>query len=131
VSKVVDGDTIHVKVGKATEKVRFIGVDTPETVDRRRPVGCYGREASDFTKSLLPQGTAVRLVLDVEARDRYKRLLAYVYRANDDMFVNAELVRAGYANTLTIPPNVAHADEFAKLAADARSQQRGLWRYCP
>ncbi len=130
VTKVVDGDTIHVSINGATEKVRLIGVDTPETVDRRRPVECFGREASDFTKSLLPKGTAVRLVLDVEARDRYKRLLAYVYRASDGLFVNRELARLGYANVLTIPPNVAYAEEFLAQAAGARNHERGLWAKC-
>ncbi len=130
VQSVTDGDTIAVNIKGKREKVRFIGVDTPETVDPRRPVGCYGKEASAFTKSLLPNGTEVRLVLDAEARDRYGRLLAYVYRVSDDLFVNAELAKQGYAQPLTIPPNVAHEDEFAKLTADARNTNRGLWAHC-
>lgn len=131
ITKVVDGDTVKVSINGRVENIRLIGVDTPETVDPRRPVGCYGKEASDFTKALLPKDTEVRLVLDVEPRDRYKRLLAYVYRSSDDLFVNAELARKGYANVLTIPPNIAHAEEFVKLAGEARRQNIGLWKACP
>lgn len=130
IQSVTDGDTITVVVQGKREKVRLIGVDTPETVDPRRPVGCYGKEASEFTKSQLPKGTEVRLVLDAEPRDRYGRLLAYVYRASDEVFINAELAKHGYAQPLTIPPNVAHADEFARLSAEARENNRGLWAKC-
>src|SRR5687768_2219912 len=92
VERVVDGDTIVVSGG---ERVRLIGVDTPETRDPRRPVGCFGKQASDFTAALLPAGSRVRLVGDVEQRDRYQRLLAYAYRLPDGLFVNAELLRRG------------------------------------
>lgn len=127
VRRVVDGDTIEVTGG---ERVRLIGIDTPETKDPNRPVGCYGQEASRFTTSVVPVGTRVRLVGDAEARDRYGRLLAYVYRQADGLFVNAELLRRGFAQLLTIPPNVAHADEFASIAREARSGSRGLWGAC-
>ena len=127
VERVVDGDTLVVS-GRRT--VRLIGVDTPETKDPRRAVGCFGRQASEFTTSLLPKGTTVRLVGDVEQRDRYDRTLAYVYRLPDGLFVNAELLRQGYAEVLTIAPNVAHAAEFADLAGAARSSGRGLWQAC-
>lgn len=128
VERVVDGDTIVVS---GRRHVRLIGVDAPETVDPRRAVGCFGREASAFLKSLLPEGTPVRLVGDVEQEDRFGRTLAYVYRLSDGMFVNAELVRQGYAEVLTIAPNVTHADEFVALARDARSASHGLWAACP
>jgi micrococcal nuclease len=128
VERVVDGDTVVV-TGKRS--VRLIGVDAPETKDPRRPVGCFGKESSGFLGSLLPAGTPVRLVGDVEQRDRYGRLLAYVYRLPDGLFVNAELVRQGYANVLTIPPNVAHTDEFVALAREARIGNKGLWSACP
>ncbi len=131
VTRVVDGDTIQVNFRGAEETVRLIGIDTPETVDPKRPVGCYGKEASDFTKSQLPKSTSVRLVLDAEPRDKYGRLLAYVYRAQDNVFINDQLARLGYANVLTIPPNVAHADEFVAAVREAREQQRGLWKSCP
>lgn len=127
VERVVDGDTIVVS-GK--ERVRLIGVDTPETKDPRRPVGCFGKEASRFTSSLLPAGSRVRLVADVEQRDRYQRLLAYVYRLPDGLFVNAELVRRGFAQVLTIPPNVAHSADFLALSREAREAGRGLWGAC-
>jgi micrococcal nuclease len=127
VQRVVDGDTLVVARG---HRVRLIGVDTPETKDPRRPVQCYGREAAAFLASLLPPGTGIRLVGDVEEQDQYDRTLAYAYRLPDGLFVNAELVRAGYAQVLTISPNVAHADEFVALAAEARSANRGLWSAC-
>jgi len=128
VERVVDGDTIVVTGG---ERVRLIGVDTPETADPRRPVGCFGSEASAFMSRLLPEGTPVRLVGDAEPRDRYDRLLAYAYRLPDGLFVNAELVRQGYAVPLTIPPNVAHTGELVALAGQAREAGRGLWGACP
>jgi micrococcal nuclease len=127
VRKVVDGDTLEVSGG---ERVRLIGVDTPETKDPNRPVGCFGAEASTFTATLVPPGTAVRLVGDVEQRDRYGRLLAYVYRRADGLFVNAELLRRGYAQLLTVPPNVAHTDDFVALSRQAREGGRGLWGAC-
>lgn len=127
VHKVIDGDTIEVSRG---ERVRLIGIDTPETHDPNRPAGCFGIEASRFTASVLAPGTPVRLVGDAEQRDRYGRLLAYVYRRADGLFVNAELLRRGYAQLLTIPPNVAHTDEFAALARDARAGSQGLWAAC-
>lgn len=130
VTRVVDGDTIVVDVGGRTEKVRLIGIDTPETKDPRKPVQCYGKEASERTEALLPKGTAVRLERDVELRDRYGRLLAYVFRWRDGLFVNLELARGGYAQVLTIPPNVANADKFVAAVADARRAGRGLWRAC-
>ena len=127
VERVVDGDTLMVGGGLP---VRLIGVDTPETKDPRRPVQCFGKEAAAFLASLVPPGTGVRLVGDVEQQDQYDRTLAYVYRLPDGLFLNAELVRNGYAQVLTISPNVAHADEFVALAAEAREAGRGLWSTC-
>lgn len=127
VRKVVDGDTIDVSGG---ERVRLIGIDTPETNDPNRPAGCFGQEASRFIATVLPPGTPVRLVGDAEQRDRYGRLLAYVYRRADGLFVNAELLRRGFAQLLTIPPNVAHTDELAAIARDARAGSQGLWAAC-
>ena len=129
VVRVVDGDTVDVRVGGREETVRLIGIDTPETVDPRSPVECFGEEASARTKALLPAGTAVRLVADVEPRDRYERLLAYVYR-DDGTFVNLALVEDGYASVATYPPNVAHQEEFTAAAARARDEGRGLWSAC-
>ena len=127
VESVVDGDTIVVAGGT---RVRLIGVDTPETKDPRKPVQCFGREASAFTESLVAPGTAVRLVYDVERLDRYERTLAYVYRLSDGLFVNAALVADGYALVATFPPNVAHVEELTALARAAREEGRGLWSAC-
>ena len=127
VRQVVDGDTLEVTGG---ERVRLIGIDTPETKAPDRPVGCFGQEASRFTATVVPKGTAVRLVGDAEQRDRYGRLLAYVYRRADGLFLNAELLRRGFAQLLTIPPNIAHTDEFAALARQAREGSQGLWAAC-
>ena len=129
VVKVVDGDTIHVQIGAAREKVRYIGVDTPETKHPSKGVECFGQKASDFNAQLVA-GEQVRLVRDVQERDRYGRLLAYVYRARDGLFVNAELARRGYAHPLSIPPDVRHAERFAQLAREAREHGRGLWAAC-
>jgi micrococcal nuclease len=128
---VVDGDTIVVDLGGTETDVRLIGLDTPETVDPRRPVGCYGPEASARTKQLLPEGTAVRLERDAELRDRYGRLLAYVHRASDDLFVNEDLLAGGFGEVLSIAPNTAYAARFAGVEREARDAGRGLWSACP
>src|SRR3954471_22188696 len=119
VTRGVDGDTVHVALGGADETVRYIGVDTPESVKPDTPVQCFAKAASAANERLV-DGERVRIVYDVERRDRYGRLLAYVYRADDGAFVNAALVRQGYARTLTIPPNVRFASRFATLARQAR-----------
>lgn len=130
VVEVIDGDTILVEVAGREERVRLIGIDTPETKDPRRPVQCFGAEAAARTAALLPPGTEVRLVRDVELRDRYERLLAYVHRAGDDLFVNLTLAREGYAAAATYPPNVAHTEAIVAAAARARDEGRGLWGAC-
>jgi micrococcal nuclease len=129
VVKVVDGDTIHVQLGATREKVRYIGVDTPETKHPSKAVQCYGHQAAEFNAALVA-GERVRLVRDVEPRDRYGRLLAYVYRVRDGLFVNAELARRGYAVALSIAPDVRFADRFEELARQAREHNRGLWSAC-
>jgi micrococcal nuclease len=130
VVRVVDGDTIVARLASGVEeRVRYIGVDTPESVKPNTPVQCFAKQAGAFNERLVA-GRSVRLVPDVERRDRYGRLLAYVYRESDGLFVNAELVRRGYATTATFPPNVRFAAEFAGLARAAMSAGRGLWRAC-
>ena len=129
VTRVVDGDTIHVDIGGTDETVRYIGVDTPESVKPGTPVQCFAKKATERNRELV-DGADVKLVFDVERRDRYGRLLAYVYRADDGTFVNAALVRDGYARTLTVPPNVRYADRFARLQTEAREADRGLWKAC-
>jgi len=130
VVKIVDGDTIRVRIGGRVERVRFIGVDTPETHGPGGLRECFGKEATVRTASLLPVGTQVDLVRDVDARDRYQRLLAYVYRKRDGLFVNLELAKDGFAVALTIPPNIAHVDEFVRAAGVARDRNIGLWATC-
>ncbi|MDX6664008.1 MAG: micrococcal nuclease [Solirubrobacteraceae bacterium] len=129
VVRVVDGDTIVVSTAGHEDRVRYIGMDTPESVKPGTPVQCFALKASAFNKTLV-EGRQVRLVQDVEARDRYGRLLAYVYREPDGLFVNEELVRRGYATPATFPPNVRFRDEIAGLARTAREAGRGLWNAC-
>jgi micrococcal nuclease len=128
---VVDGDTVDVALGGRTERVRLLGIDTPETVDPDRPVGCFGPEASARTAELLPDGTEVQLQRDVEGRDHFGRLLAYVFRADDDTFVNEVLVAEGYAEVLVIEPNGAYAARLREAESSARSAGAGLWGSCP
>lgn len=128
VTKVVDGDTFWVDDGtEKGRKVRLIGVDAPESRRTgRKDVGYYGKESKTFLIQLL-SGKEVKLEYDVDPTDRYGRTLAYAY-LKDGTFVNAELVKQGYAMVLTVPPNVKFAEEFVKLQKSARSAQRGLWR---
>jgi micrococcal nuclease len=130
VASVVDGDTIVVRIHGRGEHVRLIGIDTPETVAPSKPVMCFGKEASAETAALLPPGTPVQLVRDVEGRDDYGRLLAYVYRISDGLFVNLSLAEDGFADALPIAPNTAHADAFRTAVATARAERRGLWGAC-
>ncbi len=125
VVRVVDGDTIHVRVGDRVEKVRYIGVNTPEIHHPSKGEEPGGREALAVNRTLVERRT-VRLETDVQSRDRYGRLLAYVWVG--DVMVNAELLRRGYAQVMTVPPNVRHQDLFVKLQRDARESERGLWR---
>ena len=127
VVRVVDGDTIVAWVDREREYVRYIGVDTPETVKPDTPVQCYGPQASAANHRLV-EGRTVRLVVDREGRDDYGRLLAYVYAGS--RFVNAELVRGGFARTLPIEPNTSHAAELQRLATRAAQDGRGLWGAC-
>ena len=135
VARVVDGDTLALSNG---EKVRLIGVDTPEsssnpklyrdsnrTGQDTKTILALGARAKAFTKTLC-EGKSVRLVTDVQPRDKYGRLLAYVY-LDDKTFVNAELIKSGYARVYTIPPNVKYKDLFLDLQREARAKQRGLW----
>jgi micrococcal nuclease len=125
---VADGDTIVVDVGPRTEKVRILGADTPEVVDPRKPVQCFGPEASAYTKRRLAPGTRVTLETDAEVRDKYGRLLAYVYVGG--VRYDDELLRLGYARLLIIPPNGVHARAMLQAQLDARAHNRGLWGAC-
>jgi micrococcal nuclease len=127
VVRAVDGDTIVARVGDADHYVRYIGIDTPETVKPDTPVQCFGPQASDFNHHLV-EGHTVRLVFGVERTDAYGRLLAYVYLHH--RMINAELVKKGLARTLPFPPNTAHAALFDRLARHAAVRGRGLWGKC-
>jgi micrococcal nuclease len=122
VERVVDGDTV-VLDGK--EKFRLIGINTPETVDPRRPVQKFGKEASARAKSLL-EGKPVRVEYDAERKDRYGRTLGYLF-LEDGTFVNLSLVEEGYATAYRYPPNVRYADRFREAERRAREGRRGLW----
>jgi micrococcal nuclease len=125
--RAVDGDTIEARIGGETEDVRYIGVDTPETVKPGTPVQCFGHRAADFNRRLAERERA-RLVFGVERRDVYGRLLAYVYIGH--RFVNAELVRRGFARTLAIAPNTRYRALFGDLERRAARLGRGLWGAC-
>jgi len=125
VVRVVDGDTIYVQLAERVEKIRYIGVNTPEIHHPIKGEEPGGREAAAMNRRLVG-GRPVRLELDVRSRDRYGRLLAYVWLG--DTMVNAELVRRGYAQVMTVPPNVRYQDLFVKLQREARDAGRGLWR---
>jgi micrococcal nuclease len=124
---VVDGDTIEVALGGEVEDVRYIGVDTPESVAPGQPVECFGKAASRENERLVG-GEPVRLVFDRERRDHYGRLLAYVHVG--ETFVNAELVERGFARTLEIAPNTSRAGRLERLERQAGSRGRGLWSAC-
>ena len=139
VAYVVDGDTIAVRIDRGLEKVRLIGIDTPESRKNKqallqaerskrdiKTIMEFGRRAKDSLKGLLPKGTELRIEHDVQKRDKYGRLLGYVYRTDNTM-VNEEMVLRGYAQILTIPPNVKYVDRFKKALAKSQREKRGLW----
>ncbi len=130
VTHLVDGDTLDVSIGGTEERVRLIGVDTPESVAPNRPVQCYGAEASAYLDTLVPVGTEVRLERDAVPRDQYGRLLAYVYRADDDLLVNLALVERGFADAVTYGDNEALYPTLVAAEATARDGGRGLWSVC-
>jgi micrococcal nuclease len=128
VISIVDGDTIEVDIQGTRYKVRYIGIDTPETVDPRRPVGCFGVQAKQRNTELV-FGKEVILVQDVSDTDKYGRLLRYVYL--DDIFVNNVLVMEGYASAATYPPDVLYQSQFLESERTAREQKKGMWNACP
>ena len=130
VQHVVDGDTIDISIGRKTERVRLIGINTPETKHPTKGVECFGPEASAYTEQLLPKGTTLRVERDVEARDKYGRLLLYVYIASNNVFVNLDLVMNGYARPMVFEPNTAHKADFAQAATQAELRNVGLWQAC-
>ena len=130
VVRVVDGDTVDVRLEGRTERIRLIGVDTPESVAEDRPVQCFGTEASARTTALLPAGAEVRVERDEVTRDRYGRLLAYLWRTDDELLVNLDLVEGGYADAVTFGDNEALYGLLAAAEARARAGGVGLWSAC-
>lgn len=128
VTKIVDGDTFWVDDGSTKgEKIRLIGVDAPESRRTgRKEIGYFGKEAKQYVTNLL-KGKKVKLEFDVGRYDQYHRTLAYVY-LEDGTFLNAELVKEGYAMVMTVPPNVKYAELFVRLQQEARENNRGLWK---
>lgn len=132
VKRIVDGDTIEVVDGNNIFKVRYIGIDTPETVKPNAPVDCFGKEASNYNKQLVEKKN-VYLEPDVQSKDSFGRELRYVYvknAQNEFDMVNKILVAEGYAFVATYPPNVKYQSEFMSLESEARNAQRGLWITC-
>lgn len=125
VTKVIDGDTIELENG---ERLRYIGIDTPEKNDPRKPIQCFAEAASKKNKELV-EGKMIKFYKDVNTRDKYGRLLGYVYR-DDDLFVNLELVRQGYAFSYTYPPDISKQVDFREAERKAREQKIGLWSKC-
>ncbi len=140
VMRVVDGDTLKVNFKGQEESIRLIGIDTPESrvnkktkKDAKRSgqdidtIFAMGKRATEYVESLVKSGDMITLKFDVQELDRYGRLLGYVYLSNGKM-LNEEIVKAGYANVMTIPPNVKYEDRFLKAYKHARERKRGLWK---
>lgn len=125
VVRVIDGDTIEIEGNK---KVRYIGISTPELKDPRKPVGCFAQEAADENKKLV-EGKEVSIQKDVSEVDKYKRLLRYVWVG--DTFINDYLVRQGFAQVSTFPPDVKYQQQFLEAQKEAQENKRGLWKECP
>lgn len=131
VAEIVDGDTIIVRFSSGvTERVRLLGIDTPETSDPTRPVQCFGAEATSRLTELISPGAEVRLERDVEARDQYGRLLVYVFRSSDELFVNHALVEEGFADISFYEPNTAYREVLTHAVTQARTTETGLWLSC-
>ena len=131
VKQVIDGDTVELENG---ERVRYIGIDTPETMDPRKPVQCFGKNATAAKKGLGGGKTGVVGLKDMTDRDKYNRLLRYVYirrSGQSSVFVNLELVKQGFAHSSTYPPDIKYQDLFLIAQTEARENQRGLWADCP
>lgn len=129
VTKAIDGDTIEIEGG---QRVRYLGVDTPETKDPRKPVQCFGKEAARKNRELV-EGKRVILEKDITDTDKYNRLLRFVYLPLEDgtmLFVNDYLIREGFAKVLTIPPDVKFAEQFLEAQRKAREGSLGLWKMC-
>ena len=130
VASVIDGDTITATIDGKQMSIRLIGIDTPESSTSTRPEECGGEEASQFLRSTLPQGTPILLTRDQELLDPYDRLLAYVFRKSDGLFVNLAIAKYGMASELSFPPNTSHATHIRKAVTAARTSGTGVWSLC-
>ncbi|QII10011.1 thermonuclease [Candidatus Kuenenia stuttgartiensis] len=137
--RIIDGDTLKINYKGNEESVRLIGVDTPESKANKKAqkdaertgqdistITAMGKASANFTRGLAKPGDAVRVEFDVQPKDKYGRLLAYIYLANGKM-LNEELVKAGYATIMTYPPNVKYQERFLKAYREARESRKGLW----
>jgi len=140
VVQVVDGDTLKIEMNGHEEAVRLIGIDTPESKINKKAkkdairshhdieaITAMGREAARYVKTLVRKGDMVEIEYDVQKRDKYKRLLVYAY-LSDGKMLNEEIIKAGYANVMTYPPNVRYQDRFVRAYREARDTKRGLYR---
>jgi micrococcal nuclease len=140
VKRVIDGDTLEINYKGKEESVRLIGIDAPESRPNKKArndaqrsgedlktITAMGKEATEYVRSLVKQGDTLKMEFDVQKRDKYGRLLGYVYLSNGKM-LNEEIVKAGYANLMTIPPNVKYQERFLKAYKEAREHGRGLWK---
>jgi micrococcal nuclease len=140
VTRIVDGDTLKISYNGQKESVRLIGIDTPESrvnkktkKDAKRSgqdietIIALGKRATAYVESLIKAGDTIIIELDVQEKDWYGRLLGYVYLSNGKM-LNEEIVKAGYANVMTVPPNIKYKDKFLKAYKDARERKVGLWK---
>ena len=130
VDRIIDGDTVDVNIGGRVERVRLLGIDTPESVARTVPDQCFGAEASLALAELIPPGTELDLSRDLEARDRYGRLLLYLHRRSDGLFVNQWMVESGYAETLSYEPNTTYRSILNRAQRTAIANGVGLWAQC-
>ena len=130
VDRVIDGDTVDVNIGGRVERVRLLGIDAPESVARNVPDQCFGAEASLALGHLIPPGTELELSRDLEARDRYGRLLLYLHRRSDGLFVNHWMVESGHAEALSYEPNTTHRSILNQAERTATANGIGLWAQC-
>ena len=139
VLRIVDGDTLKINYKGQEESIRLIGIDTPESRSNKKAMRdaerskediktiiAMGKQATAFTKSRVKSGDTIRIEFDVQVRDKYRRLLGYVY-LSDGRMLNEEIVKAGYANVMTYPPNVKYQERFLKAYREARENKQGLW----
>ncbi len=130
VVRVIDGDTVELSIGTVTERARLLGIDAPESVSPKVPDQCFGAEASQALHDLLPPGSGVRIERDAESRDRYGRLLLYLYRADDGLFVNQWMLESGLADAMAFEPNTTFAVPFEAARSQAEAAGTGLWGRC-